>query len=165
MANTNLRMIGIALWMAVVACRGNVPDSHETARSVETPAAAERVALPDPCLLVSTGDMAVMFGELKEGPLPSSGLRGERQCNYTNMQGSWIKLSLAFGRDRWAEDRGLFAAQMSRDLGGLGDEAYLVRRGTDAVVNARKGETLLELTCSCPDARAEAIARVAVQKL
>ena len=131
--------------------------------------AAERgataAATADPCSLVPLQDMAVMFGAIKDGPLPSSGLREERQCNYTNETGSWIKLSLARGADRWEWERGVTGAQSPRDVGGLGDEAFAIRRGTDAVVYVRKGESILELSCSCPADTAEAIARVATTRL
>jgi hypothetical protein len=119
----------------------------------------------DPCGLVTPTDMATMFGELKEGPLPSSGLRDERQCNYTNLSGSWIKLSLAAGQERWEWEKGITNAQNPREIGGLGDEAFAIRRGTDSVVYVRKGEAILELSCSCDAAVAEAIARVATSRL
>lgn len=106
-----------------------------------------------------------MFGELKEGPSASSGLRNERQCNYTNMAGSWIKLSLYGGQERWDWEKGITNAQNPRTIGGLGDEAFAIQRGTDAVVYVRKAQTILELSCSCPAATAEAIARVTTSKL
>jgi hypothetical protein len=119
----------------------------------------------DPCTLVTAQDMGVMFGELKEGPLPSSGLRNERQCNYTNMSGSWIKLSVYGGRERWEWEKGITNAQNPQNVGGLGDEAFAIKRGTDSVVYVRKGEAILELSCSCPASTAEAIARVATTRL
>jgi hypothetical protein len=119
----------------------------------------------DPCSLVSAQDMGVMFGELKEGPVTSTGLRNERQCNFTNMAGSWIKLSVYSGKERWEWERGITNAQSPRDVGGLGDEAFAIKRGTDAVVYVRKGDRILELSCSCPAETAEAIARVATQRL
>ena len=130
--------------------------------------AAERPAArpsADPCLLVTPQDMGVMFGALKEGPAPSSGLRHERQCNYTNEAGSWIKLSLYEGSERWEWEKGITTSQSPRTLGGLGDEAFAIRRGTDAVVYVRKGESILELSCSCSAETAEAIARVATTNL
>lgn len=119
----------------------------------------------DPCALVSARDMGVMFGELKEGPVTSSGLRNERQCNFTNMAGSWIKLSVYSGSDRWEGEKGITNASSPHPIGGLGDEAFAITRGTDAVVYVRKGDAILELSCSCPAETAEAITRVATQKL
>ena len=106
-----------------------------------------------------------MFGELKDGPLPSTGLRNERQCNFTNMAGSWIKLSVYGGADRWESDKAMTNAQSPRQVGGLGDEAFAIKRGTDSVVYVRKDGTILELSCSCSSENAEAIARVATTKL
>jgi hypothetical protein len=143
-------------------------DSRETtAIAQESPASASPAtsSAADPCALVSARDMGVMFGELKEGPSASTGLRNERQCNFTNMAGSWIKLSLYGGAERWEWEKGITNAQTPRTLGGLGDEAFAIRRGTDSVVYVRKGESILELSCSCTSETAEAIARVAATKL
>lgn len=142
-----------------MACGGGERTAHAAH------AASATATATDPCALVSSRDMAVMFGELKEGPLTSSGLRGERQCNFTNIAGSWIKLSLASGRDRWESEQAMANAQSPRGVGGLGDEAFAIRRGTDSLVFVRKGDSILELSCSCPADTAEAIARVATTKL
>ena len=145
--------------------------ARETTVSAQEPAAiaaatsAPAVSNADPCALVSAQDMGVMFGELKEGPSPSTGLRNERQCNYTNMAGSWIKLSLYGGAERWEWEKGITNAQNPREVGGLGDEAFAIKRGTDSVVYVRKGDSILELSCSCSSENAEAIARVATTKL
>lgn len=158
----------------VLACGRSEPadiSSSETT-SVAAPATAPAaeankidVTTIDPCVLVPRQDMQTMFGELKEGPTPGTGLRNERQCNYTNTAGEWIKLSVYGGTDRWQWEKGITNAQNPRDIGGLGDEAFAIKRGTDAVVYVRKGETILELSCSCPAERAEAISRVATTKL
>ena len=136
-----------------------------SAAPVATAAPAASAGSVDPCALVSAQDMGVMFGELKEGPSTSTGLRNERQCNFTNMAGSWIKLSVYSGADRWEWEKGITNALSPRAVGGLGDDAFAVHRGTDAVVYVRKGESILELSCSCPAETAEAIARVATTKL
>lgn len=135
--------------------------SSATAASV----AAVATATVDPCAVVSAKDIGVMFGELKEGPSASSGLRNERQCNYTNMSGSWLKLSLYGGQERWEWEKGITNAQSPQPVGGLGDEAFAIQRGTDSVVYVRKGDAILELSCSCPATTAEAIARVTTSKL
>jgi hypothetical protein len=149
-----------------VGCGGG--DSR-AATALETAAPIAAATAPaikaDPCALVPPQDMATMFGELKDGPSPSSGLRDERQCNYSNTAGSWIKLSLYGGTERWEWEKGITNAQSPRHVGGLGDEAFATRRGTDRVVYVRKGETILELSCSCPAEMAEAIARVATTRL
>ena len=157
----------LALSLLVVAGCG-VESRVAASPDPPVPATAEAVTAArraDPCALVTPTDMATMFGELKEGPLPSSGLRDERQCNYTNLSGSWIKLSLAGGQERWEWEKGITNAQGPQEIGGLGDEAFAIRRGTDSVVYVRKGEAILELSCSCDAAVAEAIARVATSTL
>jgi hypothetical protein len=142
------------------AASSNVAPATSVA-ATEAPSASS----VDPCSLVSAQDMAVMFGELKEGPMTSTGLRNERQCNFTNMAGSWIKLSVYAGTERWESDKNMTNALSPRNVGGLGDEAFAIRRGTDAVVYVRKRESILELSCSCPAETAESIARVATTKL
>ena len=163
------RLIAIAVCIFLAGCgdhdRIGAAEAQSTSASVSTSAAAAPPSNADPCSLVTPQDMGTMFGEIKEGPSPSSGLRNERQCNYTNMAGSWIKLSLYGGSERWEWDRGITNAQNPREVGGLGDEAFAIRRGTDAVVYVRKGESILELSCSCGADTAEAIARVATTKL
>jgi hypothetical protein len=165
-----MKTIIIALCMLTAACGNREQVSAATSAttastSAPSAAAAAPVTSADPCALVTAQDMGVMFGELKEGPSPSTGLRDERQCNYTNMAGSWIKLSLYGGRERWDWEKGITNAQSPKDVGGLGDEAFAIKRGTDAVVYVRKAESILELSCSCPSEMAEAIARVATKNL
>jgi hypothetical protein len=158
-------MLLVAMLPAVAACgereQASAAERPQTQSSAEPAPASDA----DPCALVSAQDMGVMFGELKESPSPSSGLRNERQCNYTNTSGSWLKLSLYGGTERWEWEKGITNAQSPRSIGGLGDEAFAIQRGTDAVVYVRKGASILELSCSCPADTAEAIARVVTTKL
>jgi hypothetical protein len=153
------------LCLAAAGCGDHDRVAAAEPQEVRAVATAGSPSDADPCALVTAQDMGVMFGEIKEGPSPSTGLRNERQCNYTNLAGSWIKLSLYGGADRWEWEKGITNAQSPREVGGLGDEAFAIRRGTDAVVYVRKGESILELSCSCPAEMAEAIARVATTKL
>lgn len=165
-------IVSVSLVLLTIACgKSEATQPAQSDPVAAAASAASTAAVPDasagidPCALVSAQDMGVMFGELKEGPLTSSGLRNERQCNFTNMAGSWIKLSVYGGAERWEWEKGITNAQNPRPVGGLGDEAFAILRGTDAVVYVRKGESILELSCSCPAATAEAIARVATQRL
>lgn len=154
------RVIVLISLLAGAGCGSREAPTHASQ------AAAVRAGSSDPCALVTAQDMGVMFGELRDGPLPSSGLRDQRQCNYTNTAGSWIKLSVdGGGVGRWEWEKGIANAQGPREVGGLGDEAFALRRGTDAVVFVRKGESILELSCSCAAETAEAIARVATTRL
>ena len=123
---------------------------------------ADPASGPDPCALVDKAAMATLFGEIKEGPKPDTGLRQERQCGYTNMAGSWVKLSV-YGKDRWDWEKNM--ANEPRDIAGLGDEAFVTKRGTDSVVYLRKGESILEVSCSCSREDAEKIARKAAPKI
>ena len=159
-------------WMAItvaalaVAC-GRTQSTASSAPAVNAAAAqSERPhADIDPCTLVTREMVAAMFGEIKEGPTKLSGLRNESQCEYINMAGSWLKFSAYSGSDRWEMDRNLTNAQNPRDLSSIGDEAFIIKRGTDSVVYARRGESILELSCSCDSALAEKLARAAAERL
>jgi hypothetical protein len=169
-----IRMIIISTTVAFLgACTQGSAETTDVAQAHDAPV-AEPVATNtsavasrdiDPCALMAPAAIASAFGELKEGPFPSSGLRNERQCNYTNMQGSWLKLSVYEGEERWEWERNITNAQNPRDLSGLGDEAFAIKRGTDAVVYSRKNNDILELSCSCPFEVAERIARAAIPQL
>ena len=173
--NFIIRMICICSAASyLAACTQGSADTTSARLTQDAPAAVSVAATSttttesrdiDPCSLVAPAAIASSFGELKEGPFASSGLRNERQCNYTNMQGSWLKLSVYGGEDRWEWERNITNAQNPRDLAGLGDEAFAIKRGTDAVVYARKNNDILELSCSCPFEVADRIARAAVPQL
>ena len=157
--------------LALAACGGSDGAPAAEPQAAEAPAAAAStparpIASVDPCTLVTRDQVTRAFGDIKEGPTAGTGLRGERQCEYTNMEGSWLKFSVyGGGTDRWESDRAMANAQSSRALSSLGDEAFAIKRGTDAVVYARKGESILEVSCSCPAETAESMARTAAEKL
>ena len=157
-------IVASLIFVALAACS---PADDVPAAAAATVSPSRTSAAPpwnaDPCLLIDSTTLATMFGELKEGPLPSTGLREERQCNYTNMNGSWLKLSLSSGMERWEWEKGITNAQNPKTLQSLGDEAFAIKRGTDSVVYVRRGSSILELSCSCSSDEAERIARKLAQ--
>lgn len=58
----------------------------------------------DPCALVPQAEAAKIIGEIKEVKT-SEGLRKEKQCDYTNMEGAWLKVSVQ-PADGWECKRG-----------------------------------------------------------
>jgi hypothetical protein len=169
------RLIALALGIAGVLTSGCGGPGDVRASSAEqapvatshpsAAAAARPIETIDPCAMIDIGELASGFGEIKEGPVAGTGLRNERQCNYTNTAGSWLKLSLYSGADRWEWERGITNAQNPRDVAGLADEAFAIKRGTDSVVYVRAAESILELSCSCSSEVAESLARKAASKL
>src|SRR5258708_5446287 len=54
----------------------------------------------DSCSLITRGELETAFGTLKADGRSDRGLRGERDCRFTNTEGQWLKLSV-YGADRW----------------------------------------------------------------
>jgi hypothetical protein len=123
-----------------------------------------RVASIEACHLLSRGEVESIFGPLKTDPKSDVGLRGERVCRYQNQKGQWLKVSL-YGSDRWELEKGIVTEQHPAPISALGDEAFAVRQGTDNLVYVRKGEGVIEISCSCVREKAQAIAIDAVTNL
>lgn len=116
----------------------------------------------NPCTLVPKEELAKIIGEIKDGPTPKEGLMKEKECQWTNMSGSW--LSIAFSSaDKWGLKKGL--ANDPKEVTGLGEEAYTDKRGTDAEIHVRKGKWMLEVRTSSGSANARKVADYAVAKM
>jgi hypothetical protein len=157
--------------VCMMACKGEAPDagapaamsppSAETSRAVDVPS---RVPSIDACAVLSRPEIEPLFGELKEGPSSGSGPSKEKRCRYSNTGGNWLEVSL-YGSDRWSLQKGTYSEMSPKALPALGDEAFSIKRGTDSVVFVRKAGGVMELSCSCDLAKAEALAAKAVTKL
>ena len=97
---------------------------------------------PDPCALVPKPEVAKIIGEIKEVKT-TEGLRKEKQCDYANMEGAWLKVSVS-SADLW--DVVKMAALDPEPIAGLGDEAYGFKRGTSREVHVRKGKLMLSVS-------------------
>ena len=119
----------------------------------------------DPCALLTGSEVETLFGPLKEGPVSKTGLRRERECHYTNEGGSWLTVSVYGGGDeRWDWEKGITNANPQTPISGLGDVAFAARRGTDSLVYVRRGDSILQVSCSCGADGALAIARQAATR-
>jgi hypothetical protein len=119
---------------------------------------------PAPCALMTKAEVAVIFGELKGEPKPDTGLLEEKQCGYQNVKGSWLKLSV-YPSDRWGMRKFIVSEMNPENIPGLGEEAFAVKRETNAEVYVRKGEWILEVRSNSERAIAQKIAEVAVKKM
>jgi hypothetical protein len=117
-------------------------------------------AAADACALLSRADVEPIFGSLKNDPKSDTGLRHEKECRYQNVDGQWLKVSL-YGADRWGLEKGIVSEMHPAPISSLGDEAFSVKQGTDSVVYVRKGDGVLEVSCSCGLQKALAMARKA----
>ena len=117
-----------------------------------------------PCSMLTAGDVRPIFGELKGDPRPDTGLRGESDCRYYNLDGQWLKTSV-YGADRWSLEKGITSEQQQTDLPNLGDEAFSAKPGHDSVVYMRKGQTVVEVSCSCGMDKTRQLAAKAAARL
>lgn len=116
----------------------------------------------DPCALIPKADLVRIMGEIKEGPKAREGLMKEKQCEWTNMSGSWLVLGIS-SAEGWEMRKRM--ANEPVDIAGLGEEAFSSKRGTDAELCVRKGKWMLEIRTSSGAPVARKIAEVAVKKL
>ena len=104
--------------------------------------------------------MTKVLGEIKEGPKSKEGLMKEKGCEWTNMSGSWLSLSV-YSSDSWGLKKG--SANNPVDVKGLGEEAFSDKRGTDAELYVRKGKSILEVRTSAGSEAAKKAAELASQ--
>ena len=116
----------------------------------------------DPCALIDKAALAKVFGEIKEEPSTKEGLMKERQCQWTNMSGSWLTVSV-YTAERWGLKKG--SGNNPADLAGVGEEAFTDKRGTDKELYVRKGKLMLEVRTSSSSDIALAVATMALAKM
>jgi hypothetical protein len=116
----------------------------------------------NPCEMIPKEEMAKIIGEIKEGPKAKEGLMKEKQCEWTNMSGSWLSLGIS-SADKWGLKKG--SANNPADLKGFGEEAFTDKRGTDAELYVRKGKWMLEVRTSSGSANAQKVAQYVLAKM
>jgi hypothetical protein len=119
-------------------------------------------AAVDPCTLVDKSDVVKILGDIKEGPKPKEGLMKEKQCEWTNLSGSWLSLGV-YSSEQWGLKKG--DAFNLVEIKGLGDEAFSNKRGTDAELYVRKGKLMIEVRTSAGAEAARKTADLAVKKI
>lgn len=116
----------------------------------------------DPCALVAKEDLAKIFGEVKEGPKAKEGLMKEKECEWTNMSGSWLIVGVG-SSDNWGMKK--MGANNPAEVKGLGEEAFSDKRGTDAELYVRKGKLILAVRTSAGGEAARKASEIALKKL
>ena len=116
----------------------------------------------DPCALITKEEVTKILGEIKEGPKAKEGLMKEKECEWTNLSGSWMSIGV-YSAEQWGLKKG--SANNPADVKGLGEEAFSNKRGTDAELYIRKGATMLEIRTSAGGEVAKKVAELATKKL
>ena len=116
----------------------------------------------DPCALLPKAEIAKIIGELKDEPKSATGLMKEKQCDYTNMEGAWLKVSLS-SPENWGMQKGL--APDPIEIKSLGEEAFSTKRGTALEVWVRQGEIMLVVSSTVGLERTRKVAEAAFKKL
>ena len=115
----------------------------------------------DPCALIPQADVAKIIGEIKEMKT-TEGLRNEKVCDYTNMEGSWLKVSV-YSAEHWEMVK--ISAIEPTDIKGLGEEAYGAKRGTSREVFVRQGKLMLAVSSTVGAEKTQQIAAAAAKQL
>ena len=121
-----------------------------------------QTAEPDPCAIISKAEVTKILGEIKEGPKSKEGLMKEKQCEWTNMSGSWLSVGV-LSADKWGLKK--MGANKPVDVQAMGEEAYSDKRGTDAELYVRKGKLMLEVRTSSGAEVAKKTAEIALKKM
>ena len=85
---------------------------------------------PDPCALLTSAQLESIFGKLKSPPKPEVGVQKEKECRYENQDGNFLVLRI-YSSERWGMQKGINSENSPTNLPGLGEEAFMVKKGTD----------------------------------
>ena len=116
---------------------------------------------PDPCALVTPDQLASAFGRLKGAPKPDVGIQEEKECHYENSDGNSLVIRI-YSAERWGMQKGINSESNPTSLPDLGEEAFMVKKGTDKEIYIRKGNWILEIDGSADSEKLKAVAALAV---
>jgi len=119
---------------------------------------------PDPCSLLTTSQFESTFGKLKGAPKPDLGLQKEKECHYENEDGNFLVLRI-YSADRWGMQKGINSESNPTVLTGLGEEAFMVKKGTNKEIYIRKGAWILEIDSSADSEKIKSLASLAAARL
>jgi hypothetical protein len=119
---------------------------------------------PDPCSLLTTSQLESTFGKLKSAPKPDVGVQKEKECHYENEDGNFLVLRI-YSADRWGMQKGINSESNPMALPGLGEEAFMIKKGTDKEIYIRKGAWILEIDSSADSEKVKALAPLAAARL
>jgi hypothetical protein len=112
---------------------------------------------PDPCSLVTAAQLEATFGKLKGPAKPDVGVQKEKECHYENGDGNGLVLRI-YSADRWGLAKGINSESNPASLPNLGEEAFLVKKGTDKEIYIRKKAWILEIDGSADSEKLKAMA-------
>jgi hypothetical protein len=121
-------------------------------------------AEPDPCALVPRIEVEKIIGQLKTAPKADTGLQKEKECNYENSEGAWLKVSI-YSSERWGLQKGIVSEMNPTDITGLGEEAFSVKRGTSMEIYVRKGALILEVSSTVGLEQTRKFAEAAIKQM
>ena len=119
---------------------------------------------PNPCALVSVAQLEATFGQLKGSAKPDVGLQKEKQCRYENDEGNFLVFRV-YPAARWGMQKVINSENNPTALPGVGDEAFIVKKGTDKEIYILKKDWILELDSSVDSEKLKTIASAAAAKL
>jgi hypothetical protein len=119
---------------------------------------------PDPCALLTAAQLEASFGKLKGAPKPDVGIQKEKECRYENEAGNFLVLRL-YSSERWGMQKGVNSENNPATLPGLGEEAFLVKKGSDKEIYIRKKDWILEIDSSADSEKVKALAALAAARL
>jgi hypothetical protein len=119
---------------------------------------------PDPCSLITAGQLEATFGKLQGAAKPEVGLQKEKECHYQNEEGNSLVLRI-YSSDRWALQKGINSENNPIPLPNLGEEAFLVKKGTDKEIYIRRKDWILEIDGSADSEKLKTLAEFAAARL
>src|SRR5215203_1424835 len=151
------RWIATALMTVLFVASACGPDAATPpAAGGEEPTQASTTATaPDPCTLVTRAEAAAALGEPVDDGIrtDSGGLPGQRDCQYF-VTGSVRMTGLTvIPGDKALWDRFKSQAGSTRDLSGLGDEAYAI----DNMIYVRSGGFILLFSALVANGKGDAV--------
>jgi hypothetical protein len=129
-----------------------------------TPSVCTAESAPDPCSLLTSTQLETTFGKLKGAPKPDVGLQKEKECHYLNEEGNSLVLRI-YPVARWELAKGINSELNPLALSNLGEEAFLVNKGSDKEIYIRKKDWILEIDGSANLEKLKAVALLAAGRL
>jgi hypothetical protein len=119
---------------------------------------------PDPCWLLTSAQLEAAFGKLKGTGKAEIGVQKDKECHYQNEEGNSLVLRI-YSAERWGLAKGINSENNPVSLSNLGEEAFLVKKGTDKEIYIRKKAWILEIDGSADSEKLKALAALAAERL
>src|SRR3954454_4523702 len=126
--------------------------------------AAPAEEAPDPCSLLTAAQLEAAFGKPRGMPKPDIGVQKEKECHFQNEAGNSMVFRI-YSSERWTLAKAINSENNPVTLPNLGEEAFLVKKGTDKEIYIRKKAWILEIDGSADSEKLKAVAAVAAGRL